>query len=64
MSYNGEPCAAQPLAASVNKILLRCILNMDCKSDQKACIMDALANDIFSEEMATMLIQNLDLANA
>lgn len=64
MRYSDTPCHAQPIGSSVRVILVRCIANMDSKSEQKACIMDAFLDGIFSEEETQMLIQSMNLANA
>lgn len=62
MLYSDTSCRAQPIDTLVSAILLRCIANMDSKSDQKACILDAFTDGIFSEEESQMLIQSMGLS--
>jgi len=64
LSNNSYALDAQPFAAAISGVLMRCILNMESKSDQKLSIMDALSDGIFSEDEVTKLFKILDLANA
>lgn len=62
--YTDNPCPAQPIRASVKRILTQTILNAIDPSDQKVLIMACYANEIYSAAETAAMINSLGLKSA